>query len=428
MALDLTTQSAKEFILERTQDAVQYDDTQAALEVLKIFREELPNQQEEIAGVPGLYDTYRRAWVTAQFIRLPSLADDDFFDLIKEHLVEGLRLPEYDIIDKIGLRISFMDLESEQITFMEQLLEVIKKNAGTLGSQNIKVAGRTALPTIQNWLADYDTYPSQSAQRSDYEQITYLSKSPAAAALSEEDKKVLLDILDCYDSLRNLLAYYRSLPDAPEDFFKPENLYQFYPGAEVVDSIEGEGVAVPGMPPASTAQPVAALIPPAPTPVVRAAAPVPRPPQPAPAPVAPKRPPLAPAAPAPASASAQRGYIVEEASPDPFKPKSDQKPVQTNAVAEEIKKNLRGMNLEPTRPPLNVQDFLNERHNKGNTRGGIVFGDSSQPAAPAAPSAPAAPAVPKAVMPPANLPTVKADEEEDLVAKKLAELRKRKQS
>jgi len=395
MALDLTLQSTKDYILEKIQDAVKYDDKRAAQEVLKIMRDELPGQQEQVAGVPGLYDVYKQAWVAAQFICLPSIAEDDFFDLIREHLVEGLRLAEYDIIDKIGLRISFMFLEAEQVAFMEQLLDIIRKNSGTLGSQNINVAGRTALPTVANWLADYDTYPSQAAQRSDLEQITYISKSPNAVALSNEDKKVLIDILDCYDSLRNLLSYYRSLPEATEDLLnKPENLYQFYPGAEVVDSIEGENESSTPTP-APIPQPAVAEPPP------RPALPIQKP--------APK-----PAAPAPP------------------------KPPANNSVAEEIKNNLKGFNVAPARPPLNVQDFLNERHNKGNSRGGIVFDNPPKPPAPPAnlptasiPQAPASarpPAPPAKTAMPAPAPTPQPSNiAADAIAKKLAELRKRKQ-
>jgi hypothetical protein len=450
MALDLTLQSTKEYILERTREAIKYDDKQAAQEILEIFRNELPDQQEKVAAVPGLYDLYKQSWVSTQFICLASLAEDDFFDLIKDHLVEGMRLEEYDIVDKIGLRISFMNLESEQVTFMEQLLDAIKKNTGTLGTKNLKVSGRMALPTIASWLADYNTYPSKSAQKSDYEQIEFITKSPNAETLSDEDKKILLDILDCYDSLRNLLAYYRSLPEATEEYLdKPENLHLFYPGATFVDTIAEENVigstvpvspkpVVPPLAPASQTPPPAPVSPPAiPTPAVKVPMQAPKPvvqiptaePPPKPA-VAPKSPPKPPEASAP-----QQSYIVEESVSDPFKPKSEQnRPVQSNAVAEEIKNNLRALNLETVRPPLNVQDFLNERHNKGNKRGGIVF-DSSTPNKPPT----SGPVIPKSATPPPNLPTApildqpvtaaapSARNEENEIAKKLAELRKRKQ-
>lgn len=477
MALDLTSQSTKDFILERTQEAVKYDDKHAAQEILKIFREELPSQQEQVAGVPGLYDMYKKSWVTAQFICLASIAEDDFFDLIREHLVDGLKIPDYDIIDKIGLRISFIILEAEQVTFMDQLLGVLKKNSGVIGTQNIKVAGRTSLPMVANWLADYDTYPSKEAQRSDYEQIAYVSKSPNAQLLTEEDKQVLLDVLDCYDSLRNLLAYYRSMPEAPEELLnQPENLVQFFPGANLVDSIPEEDA-----PQSSVAKTEPAL-------VSKPSIPTPPLPEPAKTPIQTKEPALAVPAvdavkpvpvpkplyevpaeldkdiiesavkkevaqnPAAKPKTPQESYIVEEKKVDTQK--EEPRKIDEEDVAEQIKNNLRGMNIQATRAPLNVQDFLNERHNKGNVRGGIVFDKTNQTmpqqVKPVPESAQPAVETKKAVLeplktvtpttPPANLPVAvepakqqaaapvekpKINPEEE-IAKKLEELRKRK--
>lgn len=466
MALDLTLESTKDYISQRVDEAVKYDDKHAAQEVLRIFRAELTAQEDKVMAAPGLYEAYKQAWVTAQFILLPSLAEDDFLDLLREHLIEGLRIADYDFVDKIGLRISFMRLEAEQIALMEQVLEILRKNTGTLGTQNIQVSGRTALPTVQNWLLDYDSYPSQSAQKSDYEQISFVSKSPNASLLSGEDKKVLLSILDCYDSLRNYLAYYRSLPDATESYVNdPANWYQFYPGVNVVDTIEEDEnsdtavqpqPAAPTLPAAensiveeqisvapalveysseSEAKPESIIVEDKPEPVVR---------------------PVRTAGPSATSMPPQpQNYIVED---DSFeKAQEPAKSLQESSIAEEIKRNLSGSSIKAAPAPLNIQDFLNERHNnKGDSRGGLVFDQAAKPAATPTPK----PVIPepaaKASAPPANLPVAETlkpanpaptpplvvpepapkapvasavtENPQSDIAKKLEELRKRKKS
>ncbi len=432
MALDLTAQSTKEFVLERIKDAIEYDDQQAAGEVLKIFREEMVGQLSRVEADPELYNLYRQSWITAQFIKLSSIPEDEFFDLIKEHLIDGLKLKDYDIVEKIGLRISFIQIEEDQVVFMENLLEIIQKNSGVLGSNNLKLGGRTVLPTIANWLLDYDNYPSQSAQKSDYEQIAYLSKSPNVAALSDEEKRILMDILDCYDSLRNLLAYYKKLPEVEDDEIKPEDLHLYYPGAIFVDDLESNGPAGPvessTKTGAETVKPVPAVVPKIETP-------------------APKyQPPLEPK-----PAVKQDSYVLEKTEP---------KPEPAKSVAEQVKEAVEKNEYKaPARPLLNIQDFLNERHNKNNNRGGLVFDAAAVPVSgshqsekpkvpltskseptPTNPKVSTEPALPKV---PENLP-VKAElarasatqpsavsnqsGKTEEIAKKLEELRKRKKT
>lgn len=430
MALDLTLQSTQDFILERIQEAVKYDDQEAAGEVLKIFREEMPKQLDKVEADPDLYDSYRKSWIIAQFIRLSSIPDDDFFDLLKEHLVDGLQIEEYDIIEKIGLRISFILTEEEQVAFMEQLMDIIKKNTGVLGAGNLKLSGRTVLPTIANWILDYDNYPSQSAQKSDYEQIAYVSKSPNTANLSVKEKEILLDVLDCYDSLRNLLAYYKKLPVVEGDEIKPEDLYLYYPGAIFVDEIEGEGNVSTNQNITNTTanskaipKPIPPVIPKIETPIYNA----------------PAQPKLEPA---------QPDYVAQKEEPKIEKSKS---------VAEEVKEAVEKNEYKaPPRPLLNIQDFLNERHNKNDSRGGLVFDGPTETSAPTtqksissntstAPKSDinSSTTVPTILKAPENLPvktelskttTVrpptlpKQPNKQEEIAKKLEELRKRKKS
>ncbi len=379
MALDLTEQSTIDYILGRVQEAIKYDDKKAAQEVLHIFRKELPTQQQAVAEVQGLYEKYKKAWIAAQFIFLPSIPEDDFFELIKEHLTEGLQLEEYDFIDKVGKRISFMDLEGEQVDFMNKLLDVLKKSNETLGKSTISVGNRPLLPTIANWLSDYDLYPSKKAQKTQYEEVEYVSKSPNTSQLSEIEKQVLLDILECYDSLRNILAHYRSLPDATEQYINdPENYYQFIKGATLVDSVDEVDGSINTEPvnPAEPAAPIAdnnqTTIIPEIVPVSADKTDI--------EPTIQKSESVLESQKDKEATNSSDSYIIEEQN---LKKDStiETKPTpnfNNTDVGIEIKKNLGIIDrYAPAR--LNIQDMLNERHNKEGNRGGLVLDNSNNP-------------------------------------------------
>ncbi|MDD5589549.1 MAG: hypothetical protein PHQ47_00030 [Candidatus Portnoybacteria bacterium] len=160
----------------------------------------------------GSYDNLSEAkkllfqlkWVGCGIIR----DDNDFYDLVKYHLLEGFELNrrfEFDAFSDLVFS-KLANLFGSGLQEMTQnILSATRENNQTIGANPIMVKNETRAvrPTVRHWLIDF--LRSSSAENpGEVQETDYLFNNPNAKALSEEDKKTLGQVLAFYDTMRLL--------------------------------------------------------------------------------------------------------------------------------------------------------------------------------------------------------------------------------
>lgn len=170
---------------------------------------ELVRQLEKLApGLaptnPGIQKEFQKLIAQLKWVACPIIQNDqEFFDLIKNHLLEGLEL-DVDlsdlVTDKIALQFGIDERES-----FSGVVSAIRANEQEIGSQPITIQGQTlsVRPSIKNWLLDFikstaSQYPTKM------EESNYLFSNPNAKNLSEKEKTILGKVLDFYDNFKTV--------------------------------------------------------------------------------------------------------------------------------------------------------------------------------------------------------------------------------
>lgn len=191
-----------------------HDDMEEALDLVTEIKKAITENPQFAAENPQAYRALLLLIDKLQFIRLPNVEEKELLELVGRRLIDGLSIPGYKLSDKIGTRLLFMNFPEDQNMFMEQFFERLKKNALTIGQKNITINDQPLSPTVQNWFRDYDNFPASNAARSYLDEVNYINKSPNAQSLAKEDRDKLLELLKVYDSLRNQVSLFYSLPEA----------------------------------------------------------------------------------------------------------------------------------------------------------------------------------------------------------------------
>ena len=83
----------------------------------------------------------------------------------------------------------------------QHLIYSLQNNSERLGDQSITVENVKDLPTVKNWIKDYNSSQSFKGGRSHFNQINYISNSQNIKNLTAKDKEILSKILEIYDWL-----------------------------------------------------------------------------------------------------------------------------------------------------------------------------------------------------------------------------------
>ncbi len=345
------------------------------------------------------------------------LSDEEWADILRNDILYFL--PRLNLLASFERRF-LIEQANFDLTWTQKFIQALDQNEEILGSTKLTSIDGQRLPYIKNWLEDARPYlTSVNSGRDAYDEAKYVSTSKNVQTLNAEEKKLFLKLIDFYRWL--LKPHFEIAPPIEEDIpIQPasEEKYEISVPTPVTNSELVKPTAV--------VKPASAAVKPQPAPI--------QPPKPVEASM-PKPAPAAkfvPAAPKPKLPA--ESYIVEDKPAPVVPPKSSE-------VDEEIKAKLKEMNIRTANPPMNIQDFLNQR-TKG--RGGIVFDPapkietpSRKPAdkeadKPAVKPIANEPSKAAALAVPSQLPVapaeIKTGPSADDIAKKLDELRSRKQS
>lgn len=147
---------------------------------------------------PNLAAEYRRLVALTKWIAAVRISDQEFLDLCEHHFVAALRNPDIVVWDKIVAHLVTMPREDRD-PFKQKIRSALLKNEEPLTAEFVLDAdGKRQDPTVQNWLKDYNR-TTGTGRISPLQQAEYLEKSENPRRLSEEERKLLKDLLFIYE-------------------------------------------------------------------------------------------------------------------------------------------------------------------------------------------------------------------------------------
>lgn len=152
---------------------------------------------------PEMAKKYQDLVVWLKFITLHLLSDEELFGLLKNHLIEGIRL-DIDIREKLKTMFKYSWDPFILGNKCNLVVKAISQNNERLGNYKIKagVDGREMLLTINMLILDYNRFSKEGERRGGLEEAYYLGHSQEAQKFSPNDRDLALKILQIYDFVR----------------------------------------------------------------------------------------------------------------------------------------------------------------------------------------------------------------------------------
>lgn len=187
------------------------DQKKALVEEEKYFQEQMREDPEYIPPKPKKEDSAEARKIDYEKEKKDSL--EIFKSDLKNILInyDSLYMDDYNSVLVLSL--------AEDLSFRDALLKSFFDNQEILFDEDMETKGQKSKSTIANWLKDFsENSPSEVNNLSI---ANYLTNSPNAKNLKEEDKEVLKRLLTIYVNLRNFqkndpklpLDQWRILPD-----------------------------------------------------------------------------------------------------------------------------------------------------------------------------------------------------------------------
>lgn len=139
-----------------------------------------------------------------KFFLLHCWSEKEIIDLIEKHFLFGWRL-NIDIKGRLKIVLMSDPKYTQRDLFVKSLKEALRKNNEQFGRTEIaiKEAGKEKMvrPYLSNWLSDYEY--ALGVGKHNYLEITdYFFKNPNMRILTKEERAVLKNIFEFYESLK----------------------------------------------------------------------------------------------------------------------------------------------------------------------------------------------------------------------------------
>jgi hypothetical protein len=206
---------------------------------------------------PITFREYLRMLVVLKGSMLVSLTDVELQEFIKGNVMLALEVSDFDLSERIaevfllarGFPVRIQDLR-------EKLLHALEENLEVLGTSPLDVpgVGENSSPTVRNWIKNYNQFasassviPSTPSKRGALERAAYVAKNDNVRTLTEDQKGILVRLLELYDWLRfeNLTTTPAPapIPPPPQSFqIPPSKVIEFGPGPAPASRLEPEVV------------------------------------------------------------------------------------------------------------------------------------------------------------------------------------------
>lgn len=164
----------------------------------------------------------RPDYLHLNYLRMNSLDQDRVLNLIKESILAAYQIPGFDLEQKITDYFELLEYPPFQIDFVYKLKAVLDQHQEILGTQKITVNGKTASPTIANWILDYQTLSSTTSKDA-LGELKYINNAPNLKGLTIPQRKVLQSIIRIYDRVAQLAELWEVIPEK----LPPEQIEEF---------------------------------------------------------------------------------------------------------------------------------------------------------------------------------------------------------
>lgn len=155
------------------------------------------------------------AWLMRQllFLRLPQLGLDQAAWLLQHYVLEGFEVEDYNFPARVQDAVSLVFDTDKRADMLHHFLTAVESSDELLGDNPLVIDGAEVDPMLQNWIKDYNFWPTENKLRQSIDAVNYASKAPNPQKLSAEDRALLIKFLGWYDEIRNSLFDYESSED-----------------------------------------------------------------------------------------------------------------------------------------------------------------------------------------------------------------------
>lgn len=192
-----------EQIKQKSNQAVDYLDIAVAKDlveeidfILKKISETPENNEQEI-------EEYSNLLIRLKLVRLPFLKDAEMIRFLKESLTGALSVDEINIMERIETRQLLFPRETRLEMVNQPIMEALHENNQQIGNDRIYIIGAQSpeLPTVKNWLLDYDRTFGTGPQK-DLTWLEYAKKNAVVAHLDTIQADSLRKVLKLYEWLK----------------------------------------------------------------------------------------------------------------------------------------------------------------------------------------------------------------------------------
>jgi len=183
------------------QEIIWTEDISRARSLMIKIKNLLKEKPDLSVNQPQLYQYCQDILIKLRFVALTTLPDQQVFNLIKGHFLDALKtgIDVYRILE-INLCSRPVFARGE---FKKGTRQALKENQQKIGSQSLTIEGKPTpqLPTLKNWLLDYDS-ETGNEKHSELERGQYLAQNPNVRKLEQIEKDLLRKVLKFYDDLK----------------------------------------------------------------------------------------------------------------------------------------------------------------------------------------------------------------------------------
>lgn len=147
------------------------------------------------------------------FLRLPQLELDQAAWLLQHYVLEGFQVKGYDFPARVQDAVSLVFDTDKRADMLHHFLTAVESSDELLGDKPLIIDAAEVAPMVQNWIKDYNYWPTENKLRQSIDAVNYASKAPNPQKLTAEDRALLIKLLGWYDEIRNSLYDYEASED-----------------------------------------------------------------------------------------------------------------------------------------------------------------------------------------------------------------------
>ncbi|MBU3964975.1 hypothetical protein KJ575_00905 [Patescibacteria group bacterium] len=184
------------------QNCLSYHDTSAAYVLAEDLRRLLREDEKENDLTEEEKISYKNFLVRLQLQSLPLFSEEEIAEFFRKNFLKMVNDPDINLYDRFKAKQIAMPYEFAE-DFLLQIIEAIHRNEETIGKERIFISGNPEpqVPTVANWLLDYDRNFGTEPQK-DLTWLEYVNSGANASRLNAKDKKVLRKLLKFYEYLK----------------------------------------------------------------------------------------------------------------------------------------------------------------------------------------------------------------------------------